>query len=40
MCAKLFIIPNVQQQKQVIMNIHNQDTFLQLCYARNVILGK
>ena len=27
-------------QKQVIMNINNQDTFLQLYYARNVILGK
>ena len=27
-------------QKQVIMNIYNQDTFLQLYYARNVILGK
>ena len=24
----------------VIMNINNQDTFLQLYYARNVILGK
>ena len=27
-------------QKQVIMNINNQDTFLQLYYARNVMLGK
>ena len=29
-------------EKQVIMNIiiNNQDTFLQLYYARNVILGK
>ena len=27
-------------QKQVIMNNNNQDTFLQLYYARNVILGK
>ena len=27
-------------QKQVIMNINNQDTFVQLYYARNIILGK
>ena len=27
-------------QKQVSMNINNQDTFLQLYYASNVILGK
>ena len=27
-------------QKQLIMNINNQDTFLQLYYARNVMLGK
>ena len=27
-------------KKQVIMNINNQDTFLQHYYARNVILGK
>ena len=27
-------------QKQVSMNINNQDTFLQLYYATNVILGK
>ena len=44
MCAKLFIIPKLMCsntiQNQVIMNINNQDTFLQLYYARNVILGK
>ena len=27
-------------QKHVIMNINNQDTFLQLYYARNIMLGK
>ena len=25
---------------QIIMNINNQDTFLQLYYATNIILGK
>ena len=27
-------------QKQEFMNTNNQDTFIQLYYARNVILGK
>ena len=39
-CNLIYILVSICVQKQVSMNINNQDTFLQLYYASNVILGK
>ena len=41
MWSRLLIIPNVHRhnKKQVVMNINNQYTFLQLYYARNFRLN-